>query len=128
MYDDSKERKCFIDFERKRRGLLDRPKISSILPIWKLAPCFPYYSSSVVKNVFRKEEFDFLSVSNFISDHFDLKRVNRKGYAPSGFRSDGFQVQISYMALKSRKPCPTRTEKLCKTGYQVSKRTMDLET
>ncbi|CAM9883670.1 unnamed protein product, partial [Ectocarpus fasciculatus] len=50
-----------------------------------------YYSSSVVGSIFHKEGHDFSSASRFISEHFDLGRVNRKGYKPSGFRSDGYE-------------------------------------
>lgn len=125
-YDEEKVRKAFYVSERIKRGLLDRPKLCAVLPVWKLAPCFPYYSSSVVGSIFKKEGFDFSSVSSFMSDHFDLARVNRKGYKPSGFRSDGYQVQVTFMALRSKKPHVPGTKDLAKSGYQIPKRVVSL--
>jgi len=124
--DKSEGKKSFWESETISRGLVDRPKICTALPIWKLAPCFPYYSTSVVSSVFRKEGFDFSSVSRFMTDHFDLERVKRKGYRPSGFRSDGYQVQVTFMALESQKPLVPGTKNLVKSGYQIPKKIVRL--
>lgn len=118
-FQEEKERKDFFVSERIKRGLLDRPKLCSVLPIWKLAPCLLYYSSSVVGSVFQKEGHYFSSVSALVSEHFDLERVNRKGYKPSGFRSDGYQVQVIFMALQSQKPLVSGTKDLA-LGVQSS--------
>ncbi|AAK14592.1 EsV-1-178 [Ectocarpus siliculosus virus 1] len=126
--DEEKVRKAFYMSERIKRGLVDRPKMCTVLPVWKLAPCFPYYSSSVVGSTFHKEGHDFSSVSRFISEHFDLGRVNRKGYKPSGFRSDGYQVQVTFMTLVSKKPLVPGTKDLAKSGYQIAKKVVSLET
>lgn len=126
--DEEKVRKAFYLSERIKRGLVDRPKMCTVLPVWKLAPCFPYYSSSVVGSIFHKEGHDFSSVSRLMSDHFDLERVNRKGYKPSGFRSDGYQVQVTYMALRSKKPHVPGTQDLAKSGYQIPKKVVSLDT
>ncbi|CAN0031019.1 unnamed protein product [Ectocarpus sp. 13 AM-2016] len=126
--DEEKVRKAFYISERIKRGLVDRPKMCTVLPVWKLAPCFPYYSSSVVGSIFHKEGHDFSSVSRFISEHFDLRRVNRKGYKPSGFRLDGYQVQVTFMALVSKKPHVPGTTDLAKSGYQIAKKVVYLET
>jgi hypothetical protein len=126
--DKEKERKAFYLSERIKRGLVDRPKMCTVLPVWKLSPCFPYYSSSVVGSIFHKEGHDFSSVSRFMSNHFDLERVNRKGYTPSGFRSDGYQVQVTFMALGSKKPHVPGTKDLAKSGYQIPKKVVSLDT
>lgn len=122
-FDDTKSRTNFMESQIRTRGSIERSKAFSLLPIWKMSPAFPYYSDSVIKAVFNDK---YSSVTELIGKNFDLSRVKRKGYKPSGFRSDGYQVQVSFMASKSRKPLPIGTDKLCKAGYQIPKRTVDL--
>lgn len=50
-----------------------------------------------------------------------MSGVRRKGYRVSGFRSDGFQVQLSFIALAASKPVPTNKDKLKDTGYDFPK-------
>lgn len=120
---DKDHRKEFVKDECRRRRIERKIKTTSLLPMWALKPAFPYYSTSVVKKVFK--EYRDSDVSEFMRDNFDYTRVSRKGYVPSGFRSDGVQVQISFMALKSSKPPPIGTENLVKAGYKIPNRSVD---
>ena len=95
----------------------------SLLPIWKLQPAMIYYSNTVVKGAFGKL---YSTLQNFTESNFDVDRVSAKGYVINGFRTDGYQVQLSYIALKTSKPVPLNTDSLSKSGYQFPKKSFDV--
>ena len=98
-------------------GIKGRVKPFSLTPIWKLQPCFLQYSTTCLKAAFEGCN----DVDSFVRDEFDASAVRRNGYRVSGFRSDGYQVHLSFMALAASKPVPTNTDKLKDAGYDFPK-------
>ncbi|CAM9115425.1 unnamed protein product [Ectocarpus sp. 8 AP-2014] len=94
-----------------------RVKPFSLTPMWKLQPCFVQYSSTCINAAFE----GYGDVASFVASEFDVSGVRRKGYRVSGFRSDGFQVHLSFIALANNKPVPTNTDKLKDAGYDFPK-------
>lgn len=109
-------------YKRMERDLRveSRVKIFSLTPMWKLQPCFVQYSSTCINSAFE----GYGEVASFVASEFDVSGVRRKGYKVSGFRSDGFQVHLSFIALANNKPVPTNTDKLKDAGYDFPKPTM----
>lgn len=101
-------------------NLENRVKVSSLLPIFDMKPAFVYYSNSVIKVEFGGE------IETFISDNFVLNKVNMKNYVPYGFRTNGVELQVCYMILEDQKPYPDGTKDLCKAGYQIPNKSVDV--
>ena len=95
----------------------------SLVPIWKMASTMLYYSKSVLKVAFKDTKLD---IGSFSSKHFDTERVSDKGYTLNGFRTDGYQIQLSYVASKILKPRPKNTDNLQKAGYQIPTKTFKI--
>lgn len=112
----SQRRTTYTSMERKL-GIESRVKPFSLTPMWKLQPCFLSYSTTCIKTAFK----GYQDVNSFVEQEFDLSGVRRKGYRVSGFRSDGFQVHLSFIALGVNKPVPTNTDKLKDSGYDFPK-------
>jgi len=104
----------------KENNLENRVKVSSLLPIFDLQPAFVYYSNSVIKAEFHSD------IETFISDNFVLDKRNMKNYVPYGFRTNGIELQLSYMALEDKRPYPEGTKDLCKDGYQIPNQSVDI--
>lgn len=94
-----------------------RVKPFSLTPMWKLQPCFVQYSTTCINSAFN----GYGDVASFVKTEFDVSGVRRKGYNISGFRSDGFQVHLSFMAIATNNPVPTNTDKLKDAGYDFPK-------
>jgi len=101
--------------------LENRVKVSSLLPIFDLKPAFVYYSNSVTKAEFGSE------IEDFMSENFKLDKVNMKGYVPYGFRTNGVELQVGFMILEDLKKYPEGTKDLCKAGYQIPNKSVDVE-
>ena len=105
------------------RGLSKRVKVSSLLPIFDLQPAFVYYSDSVVKS-----EFPGYDIYSFMSESFQFESIqkNMKGYSPYGFRTNGVELQVSFMALESERSYPSGTKDLDKAGYKITTPSVDV--
>ncbi|CAM9517124.1 unnamed protein product, partial [Laminaria digitata] len=114
------ERKGLYQTMERELRVESRAKPFSLTPMWKLQPCFIQYSSTSIKSAF--EEYG--DVASFVASEFDVSGVRRKGYIVSGFRSDGFQVHLSFIALGKDKQVPTNTDKLKDAGYDFPKPAM----
>lgn len=111
-------KKLYVTMAREL-GIESRVKPFSLTPMWKLQPCFVQYSSTCINSVFE----GYGDVASFVASEFDVSGVRRKGYKVSGFRSDGCQVHLSFIALANNKPVPANTDKLKDAGYDFPKPT-----
>ena len=75
------------------------------------------YSTTCINSTFE----GYSDLDDFIQREFDVTGVRRKGYRVSAFRSDGFQVHLSFIALGTNKPVPTNTDRLKDAGYVFPK-------
>ena len=112
----SERKGLYNNMERDSR-IEGRVKPFSLTPNWKLQPCFMQYSTTCITSAFE----GYSNLNNFIQREFDVTGVRRKGYRVSGFRSDGFQVHLSFVALATNKPAPINTDKLKDAGYDFPK-------
>lgn len=97
---------------------------STLLPVWKMSSAMVYFSKTVLKAAF-SEKLKFQTIAEF-RKCLDIDRVSCKGYLLNGFRTDGYQIQLSLVASKKVKPVPTNTEKLEKAGYQIPAKPFDV--
>jgi len=111
------ERKGLYKRAEREWRIESRVKPFSLTPMWKLQPCFVQYSTTCINSAFD----GYTDVASFVRKEFDVSGIGRKGYLVSGFRSDGFQVHLSFMAIATSKPVPTNTDKLKDAGYDFPK-------
>ena len=111
------ERKGLYKRAEREWRIESRVKPFSLTPMWKLQPCFVQYSTTCINSAFD----GYTDVASFVRKEFDVTGIGRKGYLVSGFRSDGFQVHLSFMAIATSKPVPTNTDKLKDAGYDFPK-------
>ena len=95
--------------------------VSSLLPIFDLQPAFVYFTDTVIKH-----EFPSYDLNSFVSENFKYDKVNMKGYIVCGFRTNGVELQLSFMTPESKKPYPSGTKDLNKAGYKITTKEVDV--
>ena len=124
-------RRRLVMKEFHQQGLILCGKPFSLLPCWSLQPVFVDYAETQLESKFGKI-FKKGTIMEYFEEHvFNLEQIKKgrkKGWAMSGFRTNGVELHIRYQALACRKPPIANTEALKKAGYQfpVPKRLVDV--